>query len=205
MSETLVGIGAFVTLQGDSAADGASCIVRAGAAEQQIPLGPDFTVWAMLVRMPRPLEDLIAYFGDLDEQSEDAAADPLLPHGADEVRQVVQRLRDEALVIGFDPRSPRLHELGVRLRAMPLHRAVTDAPGAGTGVPIGTASEVIATLEPQQARLWGRLDSARTVTHIAVGRALEIGIDPVQADLPAAFADCLELVTLGAAYLDAVI
>lgn len=199
MNELLVGLGSLVTLEPATGSDDVTCVLRVGAAELRTTLGDDFAVWAMLSRVPRTRAEMHDYIEQLDEP------DPMLPGSAEQLDACIDRLREDALVVGVDPDSPRLADLALRVRPVPLYRAVVDVSGSSPAVAIGTATRTVATLDKELAGLWAVLDSVRSVAQIGVGRADADGRTAADDDIRAAFADCLELVARGGAYLDAVI
>lgn len=198
MNEILIGLGALMTVEeGGDLAD-SSCVIRLGLLEERINAAEEFGVWGTVSRSPRNFEDLAGSFYRTDPSGEQQ------PIANEIVRPVVERLRDDGLIVGFDPDSAQLARLADRVRAVLLHRAFTAVPIESQGVPIGTASSVECVLTHRQATLWAGLADSDSVALAAIGIALSDGIDPRDADLAGSFEDCLELVRLGAAYFDAV-
>lgn len=199
MSEIIAGLGSLVALEAGTDGVEAWCVIRVGVGERRIAVGTDFTVWAMVMRMPRTRDDM------LDHIERMSGTDPTLPKDAAELEACLERLHDSALAVGIDEGSAWLADLALRVRLVPLHRALPEVTGTGPDVPIGSASREVVSLDPQRAKLWGQLDSVESVARIAVGRATVEGREADDDDMYAAFSECIDLVLLGAAYFDAAI
>lgn len=197
MTELLLAVGALVALEPPAwGNDDPGCVVRVGLDEQRIATLNELAVWQSLTRVPQGLGDLAATFFVPDGEGETAAAP------ADEVAATVQRLRDRGLVVGLNLDGPELMELGMRLRPVPLYQAVPSGRSGPGRVAIGYAQQAVVYLDAEQHALWAQLDDCRSVTHLAVARAVRDGTDPADPDLRAAWRTVVDLVVAGAVSLD---
>ncbi|WP_153505658.1 hypothetical protein [Cumulibacter manganitolerans] len=193
MTEILIGLGQLLAVDADNlAGDLPTTSVRVAGVEATLRSGDDFRVWNALSRAPQPLDSLPS-----------AVVTPDAP-GPAELRGAVERLRDAGLVVGVAEGVAHL-ELAMRIRLLPLWRANTAELATPERYPIGTATTTVLSLTGPQHAVWSILDERNRIADVAVGTAVLAGDDDVERHLPAAWAGCIELVRLGAAYFDVVI
>ena len=196
MTETLIGVGALLAIDPDNpAGDLPAIAVRVGGADLWLASGDDYRVWGTLSRAPQTLEALAQSFFVTGEGGDRQ------PVTAAEVADVVDGLLDQGLVVGIQDGDPHF-DLAMRLRLQPLWRAVTTELADRDRFPIGTATGAQVLLNKAQHDVWASLDGRNRVADIAVGIALRSGIEESQPDLADAWQRCVELVRMGAAYVD---
>lgn len=199
MTEILIGLGSIMSIDARGPFAMPRVVLRLGVIDEVVTLDAEFTVWTYLVAYPRTMGELIHH---VQHFPGDGVAP--VPRGAGEIQKIVGRLRQKGVVVGYDEDEPEDVFLAFEVRPVPFYAAVADVPGTGDLIEIGTAGSTVLALTRRQQALWSRCDDALSVAHVAAGRAMAAGLTPEQADVPAAFRDCIDLVRAGAAYLDAV-